>query len=212
MYDFLLVLAGGGISLVSSAAVTWLQGRHSRRTEGRAAAREATRQLTGLFITERDTPSPGDGTASSALAEAEILSVTIADRRVRDRVRDVIRLLRECRLPELEELSGVKAERAVQMLCDHALEVLGAHFRGDRLPALPQNVQKMLDAEEEALNIHAGGAPKQASAPKAPAADAPAAAASPEPPTSRKVRRKPRSASTIGTDGAAADDARSGDS
>lgn len=154
MNEFLLVLTGAGVSLVSSVTVTWLQARHTRKAEARTAARGSTRQLTSLFITERDTP--GNGTS---LTEAEVTSVAIADRRTRERVQTLVRLLRELDLPELQELSGTEPQRARHTLCDHALEVLGAHFRGERLPAVPQAVQRMLDVEDEALSIHAGGAP-----------------------------------------------------
>ncbi|MFC3998026.1 hypothetical protein ACFOVU_18995 [Nocardiopsis sediminis] len=196
MNDFLLVLTGAAISLVSSVTVTWLQARQLRRGELRVAARDSTRQLTGLFIAERDLQGAGP---SPALAEAEMMAVAIADRRTRDRMRALIRLLREAGLPELQELSGTKAEPARRVLCDHALEVLGAHFRGERLPALPPQVQKMLDVEDEALNIHAGGAPK----PKAPAVSAPAAEAeSPAPSRARAgARRKTRAAQESGASG-----------
>lgn len=188
MNDFLLVLAGGAISLVTSSTVTWLQGRHARRAEVRSAVRESTRQLTGLLIAERDRP---DSSASStALAEAEILSATITDRRTREAVRDVLRLLRECELPELQELSGIRSTRARQILCDHGLDVLGSHLRGDRAPATPESVRKLLSVEAEALNIHAG-APASAPAEEAPAPEPAAAAA--EGPASRKVRRRPQS-------------------
>ncbi|TQN28309.1 hypothetical protein FHX37_3642 [Haloactinospora alba] len=159
MNEFLLVLTGAGVSLVSSVTVTWLQARHTRKTEARAAARGSTRQLTSLFITERDTPENG-----TSLTEAEVTSVAIADRRTRERVQTLVRLLRELDLPELRELSGTEPQRARRTLCDHALEVLGAHFRGERLPAVPQDVQRMLDVEDEALSIHAGGAPDSTAA------------------------------------------------
>ncbi|MFC4563734.1 hypothetical protein ACFO4E_17875 [Nocardiopsis mangrovi] len=187
MNEFLLVLTGAAISLVSSVTVTWLQARHLRRGELRVAARDSTRQLTGLFIAERDLQGGGP---SPALAEAEMMAVAIADRRTRDRMRALIRLLREAGLPELQELSGTKAEPARRILCDHALEVLGAHFRGERLPALPPQVQKMLDVEDEALNIHAGGAPKK-TAPAAPAVPAAAAPAAESEVESTPVRARP---------------------
>ncbi|WP_067965503.1 hypothetical protein [Nocardiopsis trehalosi] len=181
MNDILLILTGGGISLVSSVAVTLLLARRLRRDELRTATRESTRRLTGLFIAERDAPHTGAG-PSPSLAEAEVMAVAIADRRTRDRMHAVIRLLREVGLPELEELSGTRATPARRLLCDHALEVLGTHFRGERLPALPAQVQKMLDVEDEALNIHAGATPRAAvgaapaEAPAAVSATAPAAA------------------------------------
>ncbi|TDQ52900.1 hypothetical protein [Actinorugispora endophytica] len=197
MNDLLLVLAGGATSLVTSAVVTWSQGRFARRAEVRSAVRDSTRQLTGLLIAERDAP---ESASSSTLAEAEILSVTLMDRRTRESVRDVIRLLRECELPELEELSGVRSARARQILCDHGLEVLGAHLRGDKLPAAPDGVRRLLAVETEALNIHAGAAPTTTAPSPAPA---PAPAPEPAPagdtgtsPASRKVRRRPQSART----------------
>ncbi|MBB5998599.1 hypothetical protein [Streptomonospora salina] len=157
----LLVLTGAGISLVTSVVVTWVQGRQARKGENRVAARESTRELTGLFIAEREGAAENGGTEPTpALAEAEMMSVAITDRRTRERMRAVIRLLRELRLPELQELSGANPAVLRPLLCDHALEVLGSHFRNERLPALPQSVQKMLDVEDEALNIHAGGAPR----------------------------------------------------
>ncbi|MFS8515003.1 MAG: hypothetical protein LOD87_14980, partial [Planifilum fulgidum] len=109
MNEFLLVLTGCGICLVSSVIVTWLHSRHVHRGEARTAARESTRQLTALFIAERDAALEGDG-PTDGLAEAEMLSIAVADRRVRDRVRAAIRLLRELHLPELQELSGQRPE------------------------------------------------------------------------------------------------------
>ncbi|GAA1755341.1 hypothetical protein GCM10009834_10860 [Streptomonospora arabica] len=165
MYDMLLVLTGAAISLVTSVVVTWAQGRQVRKGENRVAARESTRQLTGLFIAERQGAAESDGAEPTpALAEAEMMSVAISDRRTRERMRAIIRLLRELWLPELQELSGAKPAVMRPLLCDHALEVLGAHFRNERLPAVPQNVQKMLDVEDEALSIHAGGAPRSVAA------------------------------------------------
>nr|WP_242677485.1 hypothetical protein [Streptomonospora litoralis] len=159
----LFVLTGAAISLVTSVVVTWVQSRHVRKSEIRVATRESTRQLTGLFIAEREGALDAqDAEPTAALAEAEMMSVAISDRRTRERMRAVIRLLRELRLPELQELSGAKPAVMRPLLCDHALEVLGAHFRNERLPALPQHVQKMLDVEDEALSIHAGGAPRNA--------------------------------------------------
>lgn len=161
MYDMLFVLTGAAISLVTSVVVTWVQSRNARRTELRIAARDSTRQLTGLFIAEREGAAETGGTEPTpALAEAEMMSVAIADRRTRERMRAIIRLLRELPLQELQELSGARPAVVRPLLCDHALEVLGAHFRNERLPAVPQSVQKMLDVEDEALSIHAGGPPR----------------------------------------------------
>src|SRR5690606_40942096 len=53
-------------------------------------------------------------------------------------------------LPEVEQLSGVSAATAKRVLCDHALDVLGAHLRADRLPEVPAVMRKMLSIEEEA--------------------------------------------------------------
>ncbi|MBB6174577.1 hypothetical protein HNR23_004637 [Nocardiopsis mwathae] len=160
MTDLLLVLTGAGISLASSVTVTWLQARYNRRGEVRESTRVSTRRLTALFIAERDDPgADASGGPTSALAEAELLAMTITDRRSRERIRDLTRLLRELRLPELRELSGVRPERARRVLCDHALEVLGALYRGERLPAVPEQVQRMLSVEDEALSIHAGDLP-----------------------------------------------------
>ncbi|WP_460855446.1 hypothetical protein [Nocardiopsis coralliicola] len=158
MNDFLLVLTGGGIALVSSVAVTWLHARHVHRGEVRTATRESTRQLTGLFIAEREAAVDGRSPTAS-VAEAEMMAVAVTDRKTRERVRALIRLLRELHLPELQELGGQTGESGRRIICDHALEVLGAHFRGERLPAVPEPVQRMLDVEDEALNIHTGGAP-----------------------------------------------------
>ncbi|GAA1073585.1 hypothetical protein [Nocardiopsis composta] len=198
MNEFLLVLTGGGICLVSSVIVTWLHSRHVHRGEARTAARESTRQLTALFIAERDAALEGDG-PTDGLAEAEMLSIAVADRRVRDRVRAAIRLLRELHLPELQELSGQRPEAGRRLLCDHALEVLGAHYRGEKPPAVPPEMQRMLTVEDEALNIHTGGAP--APAPAAPSTPAPAATAEPaadkeKKTATRKPGRRPRSTST----------------
>lgn len=158
MDEFLLVLTGGAVSLASSATVTWLQTRHANRGEARTAARESTRRLTALFIAERDAALMGEG-PSAGLAEAETLAVALADRRTRERVRDAVRLLRELHLTELQELSGQRAAPGRRMLCDHALEVLGAHFRGEKVPAAPQAMRKMLDVEDEALSIRSGSLP-----------------------------------------------------
>lgn len=167
--EFLLVLTGGAVSLASSATVTWLQTRHANRGEARATARESIRRLTGLFIAERDAALVGGG-PTTGLAEAETLAVAIADRRTRERIRNAVRLLRELHLTELQELSGQRAEPGRRMLCDHALEVLGSHFRGEKVPAAPQAMQKMLDVEDEALNIRSGSA-AAAAAPAAPASE-----------------------------------------
>ncbi|MEY9214608.1 hypothetical protein NI17_018935 [Thermobifida halotolerans] len=205
MNEFLLVLAGGAVSLVTSATVTWLQGRYARRSETRLAARDATRQLTSLLIAQRDAP---EGTPSTTvLAEAELLAATITTRRTREAVQEVIRLLRECELPELEQLSGVRAARARQILCDHGLAVLGAHLRGDRLPSVPETVRSMRSVENEALNIRAGGSPASSAATslppvpdvtsdpapagETPASDTPAV-------SSRKVRSRPRASRKSG--------------
>ncbi|MFD0776493.1 hypothetical protein ACFQZ2_21375, partial [Streptomonospora algeriensis] len=159
----LLVLTGAAISLVTSVVVTWVQARQVRKGENRVAARESTRELTGLFIAEREGAAENGGTEPTpALAEAEMMSVALSDRRTRDRMRAVIRLLRELQLPELQELSGANPAVMRPLLCDHALEVLGSHFRNERLPALPPSVQKMLDVEDEALSIHTGGSPRNA--------------------------------------------------
>ncbi|WP_420156621.1 hypothetical protein [Nocardiopsis sp. CNT-189] len=195
MNEFLLVLTGGGICLVSSVTVTWLHSRHVHRGEARTAARESTRQLTALFIAERDAALEG-GAPTDGLAEAEMLSIAVADRRVRDRIRAAVRLLRELHLPELQELSGQRPEAGRRMLCDHALEVLGAHYRGERPPAVPQAMQRMLTVEDEALNIHTGGGPAPAPAPAAPAAPAAEPAADKEQEkkaATRKPGRRPRS-------------------
>ncbi|MDA2806402.1 hypothetical protein [Nocardiopsis suaedae] len=179
MDEFLLVLTGGAVSLASSATVTWLQTRHANRGEARTAARESTRRLTGLFIAERDAALMGEG-PSEGLAEAETLAVALADRRTRERIRDAVRLLRELHLTELQELSGQRAAPGRRMLCDHALEVLGAHFRGEKVPAAPQAMQKMLEVEDEALSIRSGSLPGRvpaASAAPAEPAKAPAGSA-----------------------------------
>ena len=151
-----LILLGAGISLVTSAVVTGLQARIVRRDDIRASSRTSARALTSAFIAERDS---GDN-KESFLSEAELTVMSMTDRKTRDRLRDVIRLLRERGLPEIEELSGIKSERARHLLCDHALEVLGAHLRSERLPEIPAPVRKMLSVEEEALSIHSGEAPR----------------------------------------------------
>ncbi len=176
MNEFLLVLTGAAISLVSSVCVTWLQARYLRRSEVRATARESTRQLTSIFIAERDNPVDSANKEPSVnLTEAEMTAAALVDRRTRERVRALVRLLREFKLPELQELSGLKPERAREAICDHALEILGAHFRAERIPSLPQSVRKILDVEDEALNIHAGSGSTSVSKP---AAESPAPSAS----------------------------------
>ncbi|NYH52875.1 hypothetical protein HNR06_002464 [Nocardiopsis arvandica] len=152
----LLILLGAGISLVTSVAVTGFQARLVRRGDTRTASRASARTLTSAFIAERDMSDSKE----SFLSEAELTVMSMTDRKTRERLRDVIRLLRERALPEVEELSGVKSERARQMLCDHALEVLGAHLRSEKLPEVPAPVRKMLSVEEEALSIHSGEAPR----------------------------------------------------
>lgn len=151
-----LILLGAAISLVTSVAVTGFQARLLRRSDVRNSSRSSARSLTSAFIAERDS----DGNGESFLAEAEMTVMTMTDRKTRDRLRDVIRLLRERSLPEVEELSGVKADRARRLLCDHALEVLGAHLRSERIPELSADIRRMLSVEEEALSIRSGEAPK----------------------------------------------------
>jgi hypothetical protein len=153
-----LILLGAGISLVTSVVVTAVQARLVRRDAIRTSSRASARTLTSAFIAERDSVDGGD----SFLAEAELTVMSMTDRKTRDRLRDVIRLLRERALPEIEELSGVRAERSRQLLCDHALEVLGAHLRSEKLPEVPATVRKMLSVEEEALSIHSGETPRPA--------------------------------------------------
>ncbi|MFC7329474.1 hypothetical protein [Marinactinospora rubrisoli] len=192
MNEFLLVLTGGAVSLVTSAAVTWSLGRQAARGRDREVARESARQLTGLFIAARD----ARGAAVETLTEAEVVAVGITDRVVRERVRDVLRLLREHHLPEMEELSGVRSEQARRALCDHVLEVLGAHFRGERVPALPDPLRRMLDVENEVLGIRsgAGGAAGGQAVPvEADAADGGDASA-----PARKGRRKAGTTSRAG--------------
>ncbi|AAZ57002.1 hypothetical protein JCM3263A_22120 [Thermobifida fusca] len=189
MNEFLLVLAGGAVSLVTSATVTWLQGRYARKAETRAASHTATRQLTRLLIAQRDAAEEAPSTA--ALAEAELLAATITARRPREAVQEVIRLLRECTMPELEQLSGVPAQQARQLLCDYGLAVLGAHLRGDRLPQPPETVRNIRRVEEEALKIRAGGVSEASAESAESGADEPPAETAPKI-TSRKVRTKPR--------------------
>jgi len=146
------LLVGAGISLVTSVVVTALQSRQIRRTDTRAASRTSARNLMSAFISERDS----DGQGEKFLSEAEMTVMAMTDRKTRDRLRDLIRLLRERSLPEVEELSGVDSDRARRLLCDHALEVLGAHLRHERLPEVTSTVQKMLSIEEEALRMRSG--------------------------------------------------------
>lgn len=200
------LLLGAGIALVTSVVVTWIQGVLARRSEARNASREAIHQLWRLFIAERDATESSrllDEGGPGGLAEAEILAATLADRRTRDRISTVVKLLRECDLPEMEELSGIRAERARQMLCEHVLLVLGTQLRGERLPALPPQVKKLHDVESEALNIHAGGVPSTTTAatggstPAADSSTSPSPSATPAAPSEEsvsrsKVRRKPR--------------------
>ena len=151
-----LILLGAGISLVTSAVVTALHARQIRRTELRAGTRASARNLTSAFITERET----NGDKTEFLSEAELTVMSMTDRKTRERLTDVVRLLREHDLPEVEQLSGVGAATAKRVLCDHALDVLGAHLRADRLPEVPTVMRKMLSVEEEALSIHSGEKPK----------------------------------------------------
>ncbi|GLU46513.1 hypothetical protein [Nocardiopsis ansamitocini] len=194
MNELTLVLTGAAISLVTSAVVTWLLGRQARQTQDRSAVRDSARRLTAVFIAERDASTAGTEAGSpSRLAEAEAVSLALTDRKVRGRIGDVIRLLRESGITELQELSGVRSGRGRSLLCDHALDVLGAHFRGERLPALPEAIRKMLDVENEALGIHSGST---LSSPVVPSGS-PVASAEEEPApapavSSRKVRSKPR--------------------
>ncbi|MEU3231075.1 hypothetical protein [Nocardiopsis alba] len=147
-----LVLLGAGVSLVTSVVVTALHARQIRRAELRTATRAAARTLTSAFIAERD----GHGDKTEFLREAELTVMSMTDRRTRERLADVVRLLREHELPEVEQLSGVGAATAKRLLCDHALEVLGSHLRAERLPEVPALMRKMLSVEEEALSIHSG--------------------------------------------------------
>lgn len=149
------LLVGAGIALVTSVVVTVLQARQIRRTDIRAASRTSARNLMSAFISERDSDSQGE----NFLSEAEMTVMAMTDRKTRGRLRDLIRLLRERSLPEIEELSGVKSDRARHLLCDHALEVLGAHLRTERLPEVPSTVQMMLSVEEEALSMRSGQTP-----------------------------------------------------
>ncbi|MEU3018802.1 MULTISPECIES: hypothetical protein [unclassified Nocardiopsis] len=151
-----LVVIGAGISLVTSVVVTALHSRQIRRAELRTGTRTSARNLTSAFIAERD----GTGNGADFLREAELTVMSMTDRRARERLSEVVRLLREHDLPEVQQLSGVNATTAKRVLCDHALDVLGAHLRADRLPEVPALVRKMLSVEEEALSIHSGEAPR----------------------------------------------------
>ena len=151
-----LVVIGAGISLVTSVVVTALHSRQIRRAELRTGTRTSARNLTSAFIAERD----GDGDGTDFLREAELTVMSMTDRKARERLSEVVRLLREHDLPEVQQLSGVGAASAKRVLCDHALEVLGAHLRADRLPEVPALMRKMLSVEEEALSIHSGETPK----------------------------------------------------
>lgn len=150
------LLLGAGISLVTSAAVTALHAAQIRRAELRATNRSSARNLTSVFIAERD----GDGETSDFLRDAEITVMSMTDRKTRERLAGVIRLLREHDLPEVQQLSGINAATAKRVLCDHALDILGAHLRSERLPEVPSVMRKMLSVEGEALSIHSGEAPK----------------------------------------------------
>lgn len=149
------LLLGAAISLATSVVVTAFQARQIRRTDIRASSRSSARSLMSAFIAERDS----GGSKENFLTDAEVTVMAMTDRKTRDRLRDLIRLLRERSLPEIEELSGVKSDRARHLLCDHALEVLGAHLRTERLPEVPSTVQTMLSVEEEALRMRSGEEP-----------------------------------------------------
>lgn len=151
-----LVLLGAGISLVTSAVVTALHAGQIRRAELRSGTRNSARNLTSAFIAERD----GDGDKTEFLRDAELTVMSMTDRKTRERLTAVVRLLREHELPEVEQLSGVGSATAKRVLCDHALDTLGAHLRADRLPEIPAAMRKMLSVEEEALSIHSGETPK----------------------------------------------------
>ena len=153
-----LVLLGAGISLVTSAVVTALHARQIRRAELRSGTRSSARSLTSAFIAERD----GNGDKIEFLRDAELTVMSMTDRKTRERLTAVVRLLREHELPEVEQLSGVGSGTAKRVLCDHALDVLGAHLRAERLPEIPSAMRKMLSVEEEALSIHSGEMPKPA--------------------------------------------------
>ena len=149
------LLLGASISLASSVIVTAVQARQLRRTDIRASSRSSARSLMSAFIAERDA---GDS-KENFLTEAEVTVMAMTDRKTRDRLRHLVRLLRQRELPEVQELSGVKADRARELLCEHALEVLGAHLRSERLPEVPAEVRTMLNVEEEALSIRSGQTP-----------------------------------------------------
>jgi len=146
------LLLGAAISLATSVVVTALQARQIRRTDIRASSRSSARSLMRAFIAERDS----GGSKENFLTDAEVTVMTMTDRKTRDRLRHLVRLLRGHELPEVQELSGVKADQARELLCDHALEVLGAHLRSERLPEIPTQVRTMLNVEEEALSIRSG--------------------------------------------------------
>lgn len=159
----LYVLLGAAIALVGSVLATWVQGTLTRRATAREKTQAAVHELWRLFIDEREAgESAGGITAGRGLGEAELLTATITDRRVRERVTVVLRLLRVSALPEMAELSGIPAPQARQELCAHVLEVLGTQLRNERLPALPESVQTLTRVESEALKIHAGGAAPRA--------------------------------------------------
>ncbi|GAA1465073.1 hypothetical protein NE857_01605 [Nocardiopsis exhalans] len=151
-----LVVIGASISLVTSVVVTALHARQIRRAELRTSTRTSARNLTSAFIAERD----GTADDTDFLRESELTVMSMTDRKTRERLSAVVRLLREHDLPEVEQLSGVSATSAKRVLCDHALDVLGAHLRSDRLPEVPAVMRKLLSVEEEALSIHSGEAPK----------------------------------------------------
>lgn len=194
------ILLGAIIALVGSVLATWVQGSLMRRASARDATQSAIHELWRLFIDEREsggTTTDGGVTTGHTLGEAELLTATIADRRTRERVTLVTRLLRECELPEMEELSGMPATRARHVLCAHVLNVLGTQLRNERLPALPETLQSMQRVESEALKIHAGGSPKPRTSEPAntptPATNDEASAQSTTVSRS-KVRRRPRTA------------------
>lgn len=151
-----LILLGAVISLVTSAVVTALHAGQMRRAELRAGTRASARHLTSAFIAERET----NGDKAEFLSEAELTVMSMTERKTRERLTSVVRLLREHDLPEVEQLSGIGAATAKRVLCDHALDVLGAHLRADRLPEIPTVMRKMLSVEEEALSIRSGEKPK----------------------------------------------------
>ncbi len=151
-----LVVVGAAVSLATSVIVTALHSRQIRRAELRTSTRTSARNLTSAFIAERD----GTGGGTDFLREAELTVMSMTDRKTRERLSGIVRLLREHDLPEVEQLSGVSAVTAKRVLCDHALDVLGAHLRADRLPEVPAVMRKMLSIEEEALSIHSGESPK----------------------------------------------------